>query len=67
VDRVLGGQLPDYDSVKSLVYLQAAINETLRMYPPVPADVKYALEDDTLPNGVFVPKGQACFRFKMSC
>jgi len=49
--------LPDYDNVKDLKYLKACIDETLRLYPPVPNDPKYAVEDDVLPNGYFVKKG----------
>jgi cytochrome P450 len=27
-----------------------------RLYPPVPFDTKYAVEEDVLPNGCYVPK-----------
>lgn len=85
---MLQGREPDYDNVRHMPYLQAAIDETLRsavsgffffvflvlfvflffhsllsltfhrMYPPVQADLKEALEDDVLPNGIRVPKGR---------
>lgn len=51
VDRVLGGRAPDYDSVKELPYLKAVILETLRLYPPVPIDVKMCTKATTLPSG----------------
>jgi cytochrome P450 len=33
------------------------LDETLRLVPPVPLEGREALEDDLLPNGIFVPKG----------
>ncbi|KAG6549925.1 hypothetical protein Mapa_008436 [Marchantia paleacea] len=38
-------------------YLHAAITETIRLYPVVPQDVKGVLEDDVLPSGHTVHKG----------
>ncbi|KAK6262228.1 hypothetical protein QUC31_008044 [Theobroma cacao] len=38
-------------------YLHAALTETLRLYPAVPADGKRAAEDDVLPDGFKVKKG----------
>ena len=35
----------------------AVMDETLRLYPPVPIDLKQALHDDTLPCGAHVPAG----------
>mmetsp|Transcript_10420 Transcript_10420/g.19170 ORF Transcript_10420/g.19170 Transcript_10420/m.19170 type:complete len:534 (+) Transcript_10420:261-1862(+) len=37
-------------------YLNGVVQETLRLFPPVPSDVKGACEDCTLPDGTFVPK-----------
>jgi len=45
------------DSIKNLPYLTACIDESLRLYPPVPNDSKEALQDDVLPNGYRVKKG----------
>jgi len=38
-------------------YLHAALTETLRLYPPIPLDGKYAVSDDTLPDGYKIKKG----------
>ncbi|XP_062233705.1 cytochrome P450 704C1-like isoform X2 [Phragmites australis] len=44
-------------AIDKMQYLHAAISETLRLYPAVPVDGKMADEDDTLPNGYRVIKG----------
>ncbi|KAG6471904.1 hypothetical protein ZIOFF_069357 [Zingiber officinale] len=38
-------------------YVQAAIHESLRLYPPVQFDSKWCVEDDVLPDGTFVGQG----------
>ncbi|KAH9523613.1 hypothetical protein Btru_040453 [Bulinus truncatus] len=35
IDEVIGSQEPTYDLCLNLKYMEAAINETLRMYPPL--------------------------------
>ncbi|KAJ4818964.1 Cytochrome P450 [Rhynchospora pubera] len=45
------------EELKQMHYLQAALSETLRLYPPVPVDFKEVLEDDVLPDGTVVKKG----------
>ncbi|CAA7391769.1 unnamed protein product [Spirodela intermedia] len=45
--------------VNDLPYLNAALNETLRLYPSVPADIKMCYSDDTLPSGFDVKAGDA--------
>ncbi|CAA6656245.1 unnamed protein product [Spirodela intermedia] len=44
--------------VNDLPYLNAALNETLRLYPSVPADGKICFSDDTLPDGYDVKAGE---------
>jgi len=53
------GEDPSYDKSSQLQYVQAVIYETLRLYPPVATDVKYAQEKDKLPDGTQIEPGQA--------
>ncbi|KAL8150293.1 hypothetical protein V2J09_020101 [Rumex salicifolius] len=46
-----------YDDAKELVYLHAALHESMRLYPPVMVDSKHAAVDDVLPDGTEVRKG----------
>ncbi|WOL14959.1 hypothetical protein Cni_G23740 [Canna indica] len=46
-----------FDELERLVYLKAALAETLRLYPSVPQDTKYVVADDVLPDGTMVPAG----------
>jgi fatty acid omega-hydroxylase len=47
----------------SMDYLHAALTESMRLYPPVPADFKEALEDDVLPDGTPVRAAQRVIYF----
>ncbi|XWS22718.1 hypothetical protein CRYUN_Cryun29cG0060400 [Craigia yunnanensis] len=49
------------EELKKMVYLQAALSESLRLYPSVPIEMKQVLEDDALPNGTMVKKGARVF------
>jgi len=42
---------PTYADLKGMKYLQNVMNETLRMYPIVPFNVRLATKDTTLPRG----------------
>ncbi|KAL2652921.1 hypothetical protein R1flu_021049 [Riccia fluitans] len=46
-----------YDELREMHYVQAAITESMRLYPPVPGDAKGVFADDYLPDGTFVRKG----------
>lgn len=48
-----------FEEVDRLIYLKAALSETLRLYPSVPEDSKNVVTDDVLPDGTFVPAGSA--------
>ncbi|KAM1109056.1 hypothetical protein ACFX13_008631 [Malus domestica] len=58
-DRVLGINqgLKSFEQMQELHYLQAAIYESMRLYPPVQFDSKFCEQDDVLPDGTFVRKG----------
>ncbi|KAF3441512.1 hypothetical protein FNV43_RR15426 [Rhamnella rubrinervis] len=48
-----------FEESDRLVYLKAALTETLRLYPSVPEDAKHVVHDDVLPDGTFVPAGSS--------
>ncbi|KAI9093623.1 hypothetical protein K1719_027072 [Acacia pycnantha] len=50
------GEALGYDELREMNYLQAAISETMRLYPPVPVDSKLCLNDDVLPDGTVIRK-----------
>ncbi|KAL1923550.1 uncharacterized protein VTP21DRAFT_8530 [Calcarisporiella thermophila] len=47
----------DYDTLRSLHYCNSVFNETLRLYPSVPKNGRFAVEDDLLPDGTEIKKG----------
>ncbi|XP_020183544.3 noroxomaritidine synthase 2-like [Aegilops tauschii subsp. strangulata] len=49
------------DETKSLVYLRAALYETLRLYPPAPIERKTVSGDDIMPSGHQVQAGDTIF------
>jgi len=57
LDDALGTKTPTYNMLKSLPYLEAVLFETLRLYPSVPNDTKFAIKRDTLPDGTVIPAG----------
>ncbi|KAF5744525.1 cytochrome P450 86A1 [Tripterygium wilfordii] len=46
-----------FEEADRLIFLKAALSETLRLYPSVPEDFKYVVSDDILPDGTYVPAG----------
>ncbi|MCO5554419.1 hypothetical protein L7F22_007949 [Adiantum nelumboides] len=40
-----------FEELKEMRYLQAALQEAMRLYPPVPHDTKLVVEEDVLPDG----------------
>lgn len=43
-----------FEELKRMHYLHAAVTESLRLYPPVPVDLKFALHADVWPDGTRV-------------
>uniref|UniRef100_A0A7N2L877 Cytochrome P450 n=1 Tax=Quercus lobata TaxID=97700 RepID=A0A7N2L877_QUELO len=57
---LLSRLIEDSDQVEELrkmVYLQAALSESLRLYPPAPFDFKEFIGDDVFPDGTMIRKG----------
>lgn len=50
-------QEPTFKQLGKMEYLHAALYESMRLYPPVQFDSRFAVEDDILPDGTFVRKG----------
>ncbi|XP_043687234.1 cytochrome P450 86B1-like [Telopea speciosissima] len=59
INRIKGGGEVVFtrEELKKMVYLQAALSESLRLYPAVPIDFKEVREDDVFPDGTLVRKG----------
>lgn len=51
LERIGPDRCPTYEDIKAFRYLTHVLNETLRLYPAVPANVRMSLKDTTLPRG----------------
>jgi len=56
LDEVLAGRKPEMSDVENLKYTRAILDETMRLYPPVPILSREALAEDTI-KGKKVPAG----------
>ncbi|KAF8395373.1 hypothetical protein HHK36_019319 [Tetracentron sinense] len=58
-DRVMGPsqEVATFEQIRGMPYLQAALYESMRLYPPVQFDSKFSQEDDILPDGTFIRRG----------
>lgn len=56
IDAILAGRVPTYGDVAKLKYARAIIEETLRLYPPIPILSRQAVKNERLGNHD-VPKG----------
>lgn len=58
IDEHVGGdRLVEESDIKNLVYLQAIIKETMRLYPPAPLSAPHQSREDCIVAGYNVPKG----------
>jgi len=56
LDRVLGGRMPNLADVPKLIYTRAVIDETMRLYPPIPLLTRQATKPEKIRSRV-VEKG----------
>jgi cytochrome P450 len=56
VDRILGNDPPTGDAIAKLCYTEKVINESLRLYSPIHAISRVAIEDNTI-GGYLIPEG----------
>jgi len=48
LEEVLGDRVPEYADVENLKYTRAILDETMRLYPPVPILSRQALKEDKI-------------------
>ncbi|MGD9920531.1 MAG: cytochrome P450 [Pseudorhodoplanes sp.] len=60
IDEVLAGRLPAFEDAPKLVYTRAVIDETLRLYPPLPFLSREAVREETFRDRT-IPKGSLIF------
>ena len=47
----------EFNELREMQFLHAALTESMRLYPPVPTNVTWCKEDDVLPDGTEVKRG----------
>ncbi|KAM0277723.1 hypothetical protein ACHAQH_005584 [Verticillium albo-atrum] len=57
VRQEVEGLLDGPRDLADLPYTHAVFNEALRLYPPIPFEIKQAIETTILPDGTFLPQG----------
>ncbi len=60
VTRVLQGNLPTFESLKDLQYIEMLFKETIRLYPPVWAFMRQAVEEVQI-GGYAIPAGSMIY------
>uniref|UniRef100_A0A7N0U2R1 Cytochrome P450 n=1 Tax=Kalanchoe fedtschenkoi TaxID=63787 RepID=A0A7N0U2R1_KALFE len=50
-------KFPSFEDLDKLVYLDATLHETVRLYPSIPINRRTSIEPDALPSGHHVGKG----------
>ncbi|KAJ3117412.1 hypothetical protein HDU96_006793 [Phlyctochytrium bullatum] len=55
VETLLNNDIPTFDQVVQLKYLNAFLHEVLRLYPTVPISGKRSVKADVLPTGIRIP------------
>ncbi|KAF9380463.1 hypothetical protein CPC16_010309 [Podila verticillata] len=58
VDDVLQGGQPTYETYKQQKFAEACLYESLRLFPSVPRNLKQCVQDDILPDGTHIYKGE---------
>ncbi|KAI7876733.1 cytochrome P450 [Lichtheimia hyalospora FSU 10163] len=56
-DSILHDSAGLFERIKDMKYAHAFFYEVLRLYPSVPLNMKYALDDDIWPDGTHIQKG----------